>query len=313
MSLNQSPGDPPTEPSFEGLVQLPDVQLFVRRFGATGPDLIIIHGGPDWDHSYFLPFVLPLATYMRVTLFDLRGCGRSQKFNDPTCYHLDLAVDDLAHLCQQLSLVPATLLGFSYGGRIALRLADRYPHLVGKLILASTTAYDDFTDELEQWDEYRQRNDDQMRASLAALLASPDLSNEEKTRKMAQLSAPLNIYDLSLLEQVHEVQNRIAFSGEWMAAWLEGMLKVQHADYGARLAELEIPVLILHGEKDMCFPVSVAQRLNTHISHLPYIHLVTIPATGHFAHIEATDIWNAAVLHFMQSAPQDAVSATTIR
>ncbi|MGZ3585165.1 MAG: alpha/beta fold hydrolase [Ktedonobacterales bacterium] len=305
MSLSQSPDDPPTEPSFEDLVQLPEVQLFVRRFGATGPDLIIIHGGPDWDHSYFLPFVLPLATHMRVTLFDLRGCGRSQKFNDPTRYHLDHAVDDVARLCQQLSLVPATLLGFSYGGRIALRLADRYPHLVGKLILASTTAYDDFTDDLEQWDEYRQRNDDQRRASLAALLASPDLSNEEKTRTMAHLSAPLNIYDLSLLEQVHEVQNRIAFSGEWMAAWLEGKLAgVQHAEYGARLAELAIPVLILHGEKDMGFPVSVAQRLYTHLDHLPHTHLVTIPATGHFAHIEATDTWNAAVLHFMQSAPR---------
>lgn len=295
----------PLGPSFEGLVNLPDVQLFVRRFGSTGPDVIIVHGGPDWDHSYFLPFVLPLAEHVRVTLFDLRGCGRSQKFGDPTRYHLDLAVDDLAHLCEQLALVPATLLGFSYGGRIALRLADRYPHLVGKLILASTTAYDGFKSELEEWDEYRQRNGEQTRASLSELLASPDLSNEEKTRRMAKLSTPLNVYDLSLVEQVNEVENRIAFSGEWMAAWLAGTLNgVKHADYGVRLTDLAIPVLILHGEKDMCFPVSVAHRLYRHISHLPQTQLVTIPMTGHFAHIEANDTWNAVVLRFVQSAPQ---------
>lgn len=307
--MNISPDIPPIEPSFEGLIQLPGVQLFVRQFGTSGPNLIIVHGGPDWDHSYFLPFVLPLAKHMRVTLFDLRGCGRSQKFNDPTRYHLDLAVDDLAHLCEHLAVIPATLLGFSYGGRIALRLVDRYPHLVGKLILASTTAYDDFDDELEQWDEYCQRNDDQRRASLAALLASPEYSNEEKTRKMAQLSAPLNIYDLSLLEQILEVQSRIAFSGEWMAAWLAGMLKgVQHANYGECLAELAIPVLILHGEKDMCFPVSVAQKLHTHISHLPHSQLVTVPATGHFAHIEANDVWNTAVIRFVLDTPNQSAA-----
>lgn len=301
--MGQAPDLTSAVPSFEGVIRLPEVRLFVRQFGTTGPDLIIIHGGPDWDHSYFLPFVLPLATHLRVTLFDLRGCGRSQKFYDPSRYHIDLAVDDLAQLCQHLALTSATFLGFSYGGRIALRFADRYPHLVGKIILASTTAYDDFDTELEQWDEYRQRNDDQRRMSLSALLASPDLSNEEKTRKMADLSAPLNVYDLSLLAQVHDVQDHIAFSGEWMAAWLAGVLKgVQHADYGERLAELAVPVLILHGEKDMAFPVSVAHRLYKPVAHLPRTQLVILPAAGHFAHIEATDTWNAAVLRFVLDA-----------
>lgn len=306
--MGQSPDITSLGPSFEGIIPLNEVRLFVRQFGITGPDLIIIHGGPDWDHSYFLPFVLPLAAHMRVTLFDLRGCGRSQKFGDPTRYHLDLAVDDLAQLCQHLALTPATLLGFSYGGRIALRFADRYPQLIGRLILASTTAYDDFASELEQWDEYRQRNNDQRRATLSALLTSPDLSNEEKTREMARLSAPLNIYDLTRLAQVQDVQNRIAFSGEWMAAWLAGMLKsVSHGDYGARLAELAVPVLILHGEKDMCFPVSVAQRLYKHLAHLQNTQLVILPAAGHFAHIEATDTWNEAVLRFITETPNTGI------
>ena len=302
------------DPSFEGLIQLPDVRLFVRQFGTAGPDLVIVHGGPDWDHSYFLPFVLPLAEHMRVTLFDLRGCGRSQKFHDSTRYHLDLAVEDLAHLIEHFALAPATLLGFSYGGRITLRLADRHPHLVGRLILASTTAYDDFSSELEQWDEYRRRNDDRARVSLAELLASPDLSNEEKTRMMAQLSAPLNIYDPSLLPRVYEVQDRIAFSGEWMAAWLAGLMGgVQHADYGARIAELAVPLLILHGQKDMCFPVSVANRLYNHLAHLPHTQLVALPAAGHFAHIEATDAWNDAVLRFVLDTSMDASSVGPAR
>lgn len=70
-------------------------------------------------------------------------------------------------------------LGLLHAGRIALRLADRYPHLKGKLILASITAYNDYDNEPELWDVYRQRNNGQRRTSLSALLASPDLPAEE--------------------------------------------------------------------------------------------------------------------------------------
>lgn len=129
------------------------VSLFVRQFGTTGPAVILIHGGPDWDQSYFFPFLAPLAHSCRLIAFDLRGCGRSQKFHDPECYRLDLAVEVLAQLLERLQLEGSILLGFSFGGRVALRFLDRYPAKVSKLILASSTAYENGTDELEHWEE----------------------------------------------------------------------------------------------------------------------------------------------------------------
>lgn len=52
------------------------VNLFVRRFGdPASPMLVVIHGGPPWDHSYLLP-VAELADIAHVVLFDLRGSGR---------------------------------------------------------------------------------------------------------------------------------------------------------------------------------------------------------------------------------------------
>lgn len=41
------------QPTHEGFLQLTDVSLYVRQFGATGPAVVLIHGGPDWDQSYF--------------------------------------------------------------------------------------------------------------------------------------------------------------------------------------------------------------------------------------------------------------------
>ena len=65
------------QPIHEGLLQLSDVSLFVRQFGTTGPAVVLIHGGPDWDQSYFFPFIAPVARSCRLITFDLRGCGRS--------------------------------------------------------------------------------------------------------------------------------------------------------------------------------------------------------------------------------------------
>jgi len=293
--MSASTFDLPVRPVCEGILDLPDARLFVRQFGESGPRLLVVHGGPDWDHTYFLPYLLPLFEHLRLTFFDLRGCGRSQRFGDPRRYHLDLAVDDLAWLVRHYQ--PDALLGFSYGGRIALRLVDRYPELACPLILASTTAYEDFRPELEAWAAYRERDTDEVRAELAAMLADPALSDEEKTRRMAALTAPLNIYDLALLPELRAVLDRVAFSGEWMSALRAGLLAgVRHADYAQRLAALGIPVLLLHGEQDMCFPVSVARRL---AAAVPRARLVVLPRAGHLAHIEASAGWNAAVLAFM--------------
>jgi len=62
------------------VVRVNGVELFTRRFGDPSlPVLVVIHGGPTWDHSYLLPAVAELADVAHVVLFDLRGCGRSSR------------------------------------------------------------------------------------------------------------------------------------------------------------------------------------------------------------------------------------------
>ena len=285
------------QPIHEGLLQLPDVSLFVRQFGTTGPVVVLIHGGPDWDQSYFFPFIAPVARSCRLITFDLRGCGRSQRFGDPHRYHIDLVVEDLAQLLDLLHLESAILLGFSYGGRVALRFLDRHSARVQKLILASSTAYEDFAGELDQWDEYHSRYTDHIREAEQALWQASSPSAEQRTRLLAELTLPLNIYHLELLPLAKQVIDRIDFSGEWLQAWQAGTLGgVHHANYAERLVALGTPLLILHGEKDMGFPVAVAKRL---AEQAPGAVLAILPQTGHLAHIEATEAWNAAVLSFL--------------
>lgn len=284
-------------PVFAGPVRAGEASLFVRQFGARGPRLLVVHGGPDWDHSYFLPYLLPLAERCRLTFVDLRGCGLSQRFAHSEAYHLDRATDDIGQLLAALDPDPSILLGFSYGGRVALRVAWRSSARLAGLILASTTAYDDFHAELQSWEAYRRRFPAALQAQVQALLDDPALAPEEKTRRMAFLTVGLDVYGDAALAEARAALSRIAFSGEWMRAWRAGLLAgVAHPDYGRVLRELGRPLLILHGAEDMRFPVSVARRLHQAV---PRSQLVVLPATGHLAHIERTGAWNAAVDAFV--------------
>lgn len=284
-------------PVFEGLIQAGEAALFVRQFGAVGPHVVCIHGGPDWDHTYFLPYVLPLAAQCRLSFVDLRGCGRSQRFGDIEHYHLDLAAADIGELLAALDPAPTTLLGFSYGGRVALRVTWHHPERVGRLILASTTAYDDFYAELQQWDAYQQRYPAALQAEVRALLDAPDIDPSTKTRELAMLTVGLDVYSDEALPEAKAALSRIAFSGEWMRAWRAGRLAGSVSpDYGPILGAWRRPLLILHGAQDMRFPVSVAHRLHAAV---PQSQLVVLADTGHLAHIERPDAWNAAVSAFL--------------
>src|SRR4051794_21680180 len=106
------------------VVRLNGVDLFVRRFGNPArPALVVIHGGPTWDHSYLLPAIAELTDVAHVVVFDLRGCGRSHRtppIGDLPESQLqpDLLADDVAALIRALGTGPADVLGFSFGGRI---------------------------------------------------------------------------------------------------------------------------------------------------------------------------------------------------
>ena len=53
-----------------------DTALFFERFG-SGLPLLVMHGGPGLDHSYFRPWLDPLGAFAELIYDDHRGNGRS--------------------------------------------------------------------------------------------------------------------------------------------------------------------------------------------------------------------------------------------
>lgn len=302
----------PVSSSADGeLVSVSGVQLFVRRFGDPAlPMLIVVHGGPTWDHSYLLPAAAQLADIAHVVLFDLRGCGRSSRTPPVGTLPVsglqpDYLADDVAALAAHFCAVRADVLGFSYGGCIAMRVAQQHPGIVRSLILASTSAYRDYQEELHASAEYHDRLP--MCTDVAwddPALTGPGAPDGALSRAMAYGSAAHDIWRLDRISEWHRVLESIRFSSDWNEPHAHGLLRPAAPDDAPRvLREWGGPVLILHGNREMAFPVGVARRLHTEV---PASTLVEIPDAAHMAHFDNPQAWLGAIRAFL-GAQQAAV------
>jgi len=126
----------------------PGVRLFVDVDGAVlvpdgpvlraKPTLILLHGGPGFDHSSFKPLFGQLTDVAQVVYVDHRGHGRSDRCG-PEHWHLDTFADDVVRLCDVLGIARPVVLGQSYGGFVAQRYLARHPAHPGKVVLSSTS------------------------------------------------------------------------------------------------------------------------------------------------------------------------------
>jgi len=105
---------------------------------AERPTLLLLHGGPGFDHSYFKPSHAALVDIAQVVYIDHRGTGAAT-FR-PGQWNLDQWGDDLRAFIEVLGIERPVVLGLSFGGFVAQSFALRHPGHVGKLILASTAA-----------------------------------------------------------------------------------------------------------------------------------------------------------------------------
>src|SRR5256712_6170770 len=112
-------------------VELEGVRLFTRRTG-DGPPVVVLHGGPGAHHDYLLPQYDLLARRRTLLYYDQRGGGRSPVGRDtPVGWREHVA--DLEALRRHWSIDRLTLLGYSWGGLLALLYWLEHPGPGGRL------------------------------------------------------------------------------------------------------------------------------------------------------------------------------------
>lgn len=104
------------------------------------PTLIVLHGGPGWDHSNGKPTFDRFADWMQVIYLDHRAHGRSDGRNNPAHWNLKQWGQDVKAFCDALEIEKPAVIGTSFGGMVAQSYGIQFPGHAGKLILASTSA-----------------------------------------------------------------------------------------------------------------------------------------------------------------------------
>lgn len=119
----------------ERTVRVKGKDIFFAETG-SGPAVVLLHGGGPGASgmSNYARNIEPLAEHFRVIVPDMPGYGRSTKGvsrRDPFGY----LADHIRGVLDELGIDSAHLVGNSYGGSCALRLALDTPHRVTKLVL----------------------------------------------------------------------------------------------------------------------------------------------------------------------------------
>jgi proline iminopeptidase len=102
------------------------------------PTLIVMHGGPGFDHSTMRPYFDRFADTHHILYIDHRGNGRST--GEQKTLTLAQWGDDVKTICDMLGIEKPVVYGNSFGGMVAMSYAARHPDHPSKLILSSTAA-----------------------------------------------------------------------------------------------------------------------------------------------------------------------------
>lgn len=294
-------------PQQDGFVDAHGVLIYYVSFG-TGSPLVIVHGGPGNDHTYFLPWLLPLARTHRLIFIDERGSGRSQRLQDTSLYTVEAMVDDVEDVRVALNLGKISLLGHSYGGVLAQAYALKYQQNLSHLILNSTFP------STRQMNEVLAREKSQMPADKLKRLNELEQAGlfgkgeawghgryPEEYEKLAwgpgyfpflYGARPDSTYDPVSGAPSNWELYRVMWGshGEFV---IDGNLK--SVEYVDRLPTIHVPTLIMAGDHDECDP-ALSREMHEKIAG----SVITIlPNSGHMNFVDQPDLWQKTVEGFL--------------
>ena len=278
----------------------------------SGPPVLLLHGQPGSKASW-APLIELLARRFRVLAPDRPGYGDTEGEAMGMAENADAA----AELLRARETGPATVVGHSWSGGVAILLAHRHPDLVRSLVLVGSVGTRDSVNRLDRLMVVpgigdaltvgaltgigvilpgvrkrlqrmsRSRRDAAPRAGAGAGVRPG--SPTDRHRPPDSLTSKARAYVAVTLPNE-------TTSGRWRTSWgrerrtfmsEQRSLLTELPSVTASLSEIRVPTSVVAGSWDMVVPLSAARSLTAAI---PGAELVVIPDVGHFVARDASSI-----------------------
>jgi pimeloyl-ACP methyl ester carboxylesterase len=211
-------------PNRSGHLEINGVNYYYKIRG-KGEPLLLLHGGLGLI-DMFGPVLPALANAREVIGVDLQGHGRTALGERPMS--TEALGDDMAALVKALGYSQVDVLGYSFGGMVAFRMAAQRPESVRRLVIASAPfARDGFYPEILE----------------AQAHVGEAMAEMMKNTPMFQSYAAV----APKVEDFPKLLNAM------------GALMARPYDWSAEAKSLKMPVMLVYGDSDMFRPEHIVQ------------------------------------------------------
>mgnify|MGYP006299848815 FL=1 len=269
-------------------VTLDSVKTRYWEIGERGPRIVLIHGIGGFAENWRFN-IENLAGHFKVYAVDLVGFGKSGKPKAPYTY--DYFARFIKEFIDVMEIDKAVLIGHSLGGGIAMRFALMFPGRVEKLVLVDSAGLGKEISKIFKLISL---------PGFGELVTRPDRTRTLKMYKNL-------VYDRSLLsEEMVDLGFSFSSSPGAQQAFLKtargtvnifGFKRKAINPIRRNLHRIEVPVLVLWGERDAIIPVRHAYIAKDGI---PDAELEVFENCGHIPMIECPDEFNTAVVKFLR-------------
>lgn len=251
----------------------------------SGPTVLFLHGftgsGATWT-----PHLAGLKAFTTVCL-DFLGHGRSDAPPDVRRYGMEACVDDVLALQDRLGIQRCAIVGYSMGGRVAMRVALQAPERLWALVLESASP------------GIAGPADRRVRATQDTGLAERIRNDGVAAFADYWQTLPLFASQSRLPEATRQAlrRQRLQHTAKGLANSLQGLGAGLQEPVLQRLRDLRLPVLLLAGTLDDKY----CELANEMAAVLPCCRVHVVTDAGHAVHLEQPAAFDAALRGFLRA------------
>ncbi len=253
-----------------------EINLYYELHGKSERETLVLSNGILMSTASWNFQIKELSRYFQVLVYDCRGMWQSD--HPAGQYSMEQHADDLSELLSALSIEKAHIAGISYGSEISMMFALKFPQKTKTLMVF---------DGVSQIDPLLKSFGDTWVAA----------AEQKNAALLLKVTTPLNfsedwiIKNQKIMPILEENYRHLDFDG-----FIQLMDSFYRLNITEQLPNIQVPTMIVVGEKDILKPRSYSEKI---AKLIPGSEFYVVPGSGHALCLEKPQEFNSLVLGFV--------------